>query len=72
MVCFSRVIVYTYGESFNKEGFVFLFFKANFFFFHKCKFYIVWNWFIAKYFNLTKIFYLRLFKIVINQTVLKA
>ena len=38
-------------------------------FFHNCKLCIVWNWFIEKnYFDPTKVFVSRLFKVAINQT----
>ena len=54
------------NHSMNKRNFQE---KAKYFFFHKCKLYIIWNWFIVKnYFNLTKLFLLRLFKMVANQT----
>ena len=38
-------------------------------FIYKCKYCVVWNWFITKnYFNLTKIFVSRLFKMSANHT----
>ena len=56
--------------SFNKEGEFFK--KQNNFFPHKCKLCIFLKLVFSKnYFNLIKIFVLRLFKIAVNQTVLQ-